>query len=374
MISKALVAEAYQSKLREISRLGVDLFVIIPKCWGVQEVELTKGEGYHLKLLSCLRSGRFSHFYPNIAEIFRMCRVDLLHLDEEPFSPVAFETMMAARLRRVPTLFFTWQNLFETYPWYYKFFERHTFRHVRGGIAGNEEAREILVKRGFRRPTWVIPQFGVDPEIFKKSDSSELRGTLKIAGKFVVGFMGRLVEEKGLDTLLTTLNHLPNDVVVLMVGSGPFQPQLEQICAKLGLEERVRWVPAVPSREVPKYLSAFDVLVLPSRTRPKWKEQFGRVLVEAMACEVPVIGSNSGEIPRTIGNCGYVFPEGDASTLANLLCRLKNDNSLRSALGSQGRARVLAHFTQAEIAQRTVEFYRYILSEGSRKREAIHHW
>jgi glycosyltransferase involved in cell wall biosynthesis len=364
MVSKALAVGAYHSKLREMARLGVDLTVIIPRTWGPQRSELREGDGYRIKLLPCARSGKFTHFYPNLVGLIWQCKADLLHLDEEPFSPVAFEMTIAARLRGTPALFFTWQNLLERYPWYYNLFERQTFRHAWGAIAGNKEAREILVRRGFRKPIWVIPQFGVDPEIFRRLGASELRQKLNLEHKFVVGFMGRLVQEKGVDTLLTALSRLPGNVVALVVGSGPFQNNLEQLCRELGLADRVRWVPFVPSGEVPKYLNSFDVLVLPSRTAPNWKEQFGRVLIEAMACEIPVIGSDSGEIPRVVGDCGYTFPEGDAQGLACLLERLKGDAAVRSELGSRGRARALAHFTQTEIARRTVEAYRCVL-EGN---------
>lgn len=366
MISKALVIGAYHAKVREMARLGVDLTVVIPETWGPQRPEITTGEGYRVRLLSCLRSGKLTHFYPNFIELIRNCGADLLHLDEEPFTPIAFEAMIAARLRRTPALFFTWQNLLEFYPWYYDFFERHTFRYVRAAIAGNEEAREVLVKRGFRKPIWVIPQFGVDPEIFRRSNADDVRRKLRLEGKFVIGFMGRLVEEKGVDTLVTALSQLPESVVAAIVGSGPFKGGLEQLCRELGVAERVRWVASVASFDVPKYLNALDVLVLPSRTRPTWKEQFGRILIEAMACEVPVIGSNSGEIPRVIGDCGYTFPEGDASALVSLLDQLRCNSALRARLGPRARTRVLAQFTQAEIARRTVEVYRQISLPGVR--------
>jgi glycosyltransferase involved in cell wall biosynthesis len=363
MVSKALVVGAYHAKLREMARLGVELTVVIPNTWGTQRAELTSADGYRVKVLYCVRSGKFTHLYPNLLRLILECNADLLHLDEEPFSAVAFEVTLAARLRRTPALFFTWQNLFEPYSWYYNFFEKHTFRYVRGAIAGNEEARQILVKRGFRKPVWVIPQFGVDPAVFRKLDSNELRRGLKLEGKFAVGFVGRLVADKGVDSLLLALHRLPEEAVAVIVGSGPFQPQLENLCRKLGLVDRVRWIPLVTSREVPRYLNALDLLVLPSRTASDWKEQFGRVLIEAMACEVPVIGSDSGEIPRVIDRCGYTFPEGDAEAAARVLEKLRADAALRTRLGSQGRERVLSHFTQAEIARRTVDVYKQILLE-----------
>ncbi len=364
MVSKALVVGAYHSKLREIARLGVDLAVIIPSRWGLQRSEIVEATEYDLTVLSCIRSGHLQHFYPNVLSIFRACRCDLIHIDEEPFSAVTWEVLTIARTHKTPALFFTWQNIFERYHYYGRLFETYAFRHVKAAIAGNEEARNILYQRGFQRPVWVIPQFGVDPDFFKRMDATELRKSLGVTGKFVIGFLGRLVEEKGVDNLIAALKRLPEDTVALIVGSGPVQAQLQQLSEKLGLAERMRWVSSIPSFEVPKYLNLLDVLVLPSRTRTNWKEQFGRVLVEAMACEVPVIGSDSGEIPNVIGEGGYIFPEDDVKALADVILLLHRDASLRRSLGSQGRKRVLSRYTQANIARETVDVYREVLSKG----------
>ena len=101
---------------------------------------------------------------------------------------------------------------------------------------------------------------------------------------------------------------------------------------------------------------------MPSRTRPNWKEQFGRVIIEAMACGVPVIGSDSGEIPHVIGDAGLVFSEGDAGGLRDHLARLQAEPGLAEALGELGRQRVLEHFTQASIARRTAAVYAEMMS------------
>ncbi|HZK65991.1 MAG TPA: glycosyltransferase, partial [Chloroflexota bacterium] len=108
-------------------------------------------------------------------------------------------------------------------------------------------------------------------------------------------------------------------------------------------------------------LNGMDILVLPSLTRPNWKEQFGRALVEAMACRVPVVGSDSGEIPNVIGDAGLVFPEGDVSALRGHLAALRGSTALRAEIGERGRARVLARFTQARVAQETYQAYRAVL-------------
>jgi glycosyltransferase involved in cell wall biosynthesis len=108
-------------------------------------------------------------------------------------------------------------------------------------------------------------------------------------------------------------------------------------------------------------MQQLDALVLPSRTTPSWREQFGRVLVEAMSCEVPVVGSSSGEIPHVIGGAGLVFPEGNPPALANALRLLLHDERLRRELGRRGRARVLAHYTQAALARGYAAVYREMM-------------
>ena len=122
----------------------------------------------------------------------------------------------------------------------------------------------------------------------------------------------------------------------------------------MGIGERVDFLGQRASTQMPDVYPTFDVLVLPSLTRPNWKEQFGRVLIEAMACGVPVIGSDSGEIPNVIGDAGLIFPEGDIDALRDSIASLLADPGRRARYAEAGRQRVLAEFTQAQIAAATV--------------------
>jgi glycosyltransferase involved in cell wall biosynthesis len=96
---------------------------------------------------------------------------------------------------------------------------------------------------------------------------------------------------------------------------------------------------------------------------PNWKEQFGRVLIEAMACEVPVIGSDSGEIPNVIGPAGLIFPEDDAETLRKHIQSLMDDEKVRDELSKSGLQRVLANYTQEKVADKTVSVYRKMMAQ-----------
>jgi len=120
-------------------------------------------------------------------------------------------------------------------------------------------------------------------------------------------------------------------------------------------------LPAVPSTDVPSVLQQLDVLVLPSRTTAHWKEQFGRVLVEAMSCGVPVVGSSSGEIPHVIGDAGMVVPEGDVALLRSVLLKLFHQPVLCRDLAQRGRERVLQHYTQAALAAKYYDVYQAMM-------------
>jgi len=359
MVAKSYVVGAYHGKLREIARLGVNLTIVVPPRWGSQQLEIREAEEYRMRVLPCVLSG-WNHFY------FYRSRVgpidaDLVYLEEEPWSLVTHQVLRACVKQRKPALFFTWQNIFRGYPPPFQYLERYSHRHAEAAIAGNQEGRDALERRGFAKPVCVIPQCGVDPQFFRKREVSDIRSALGLRGRFAIGYAGRILEAKGIADLIKALVLLPTDCVLVLVGSGEFEVEARRLAEELGVTSRLHWVPFISSLEMPDYMNAFDVLVLPSRTTRTWKEQFGRVLIEAMACEVPVIGSDSGEIPNVIGEAGLVFPEGDAPALAKCLRALSEDRALLGRLAAAGRVRVLERFTNRCIAEQTVEFFREVL-------------
>jgi glycosyltransferase involved in cell wall biosynthesis len=119
----------------------------------------------------------------------------------------------------------------------------------------------------------------------------------------------------------------------------------------------------VGDARVPDYIACMDALVLPSRTTTSWAEQFGHVLIEAMAAGVPVIGSSSGAIPEVIGEAGLVFPEDDAAGLRTQIAALLEDAALRKRLVELGRARVARLYTNERVARAQQAIYRDVLAE-----------
>ena len=147
---------------------------------------------------------------------------------------------------------------------------------------------------------------------------------------------------------------------LLLLGSGPDRDRLLGIADRLGLSDRLTVRESVPSTDVAGILASMSMLVLPSRTTPTWKEQFGRVLVEAMAAGVPVIGSSSGAIPEVIGDAGDVVPEGDAGELASRITRLLTDPAHLAARRASGKVRA-GHFSADQFARRAAEFLRELV-------------
>ncbi len=227
----------------------------------------------------------------------------------------------------------------------------------------SEEAIQVLRAEGYHRSVNIMPIMGTDTRCFYPKPSVSLRRQMGIQSSFVAGCVGRLVPEKGISALLRAAKYLYPVISVLVIGDGPARDELQMLAAHLGIQDQCRFIGAQPYDRLPDYFNALDVLVLPSLTTRVWKEQFGRVLIEAMACGVPVIGSDSGAIPEVIGEAGLIFPEGDARALADCLRRLIDSPELRMDLTQRGIARVQAYYTQERIAQQTLEVYQRLLSK-----------
>lgn len=365
MVSKACIMGAYQRKLEEIARFSdIELMVVVPPSWrdGAHLIQLERAhtKGYELVVEPIAFNGNFHlHFYPRLGQRLRAFAPDIVHVDEEPYNFATFHALRLAQRFGARALWFAWQNLNRRYPLPFRLIERYNLRHADYAIAGSAGAAAVWREKGYTNPLATIPQFGVDPEVF--SPGTNQRDS---ARGFVIGYVGRLVPEKGVDLLLKAVAEMKGSWRLVILGEGPEQDRLEELARRLGLNDRVIFEGWFSSLRMPAFYRELDALVLPSRSRPNWVEQFGRVLIEAMACGVPVIGSDCGEIPQVVRNGGLIFPEDDARALRERLERLMRDADLWADISRRGRERVLANFTQAQVAAQTVAVYRRMVTEN----------
>src|SRR5260370_4879698 len=203
-----------------------------------------------------------------------------------------------------------------------------------------EAVAEVLRSKGYTGDLTVCP-LPFDPQLYYPYPKDEIPPVLQRNGKeLLIGYVGRIVEAKGLRTLVKALEQLPRAGWKLaVVGTGPFEAEFAELIQTAGLTDNVIRFGFVPHKETPRYLAAFDILVLPSETQPNWKEQFGRVVVEALACGTPVVGSDSGEIPNLISSSGggILFPERNAAAFAEALKKMIWDQNLRQICAEKGR-------------------------------------
>lgn len=291
----------------------------------------------------------------------RRFRPDVILAEEEPDSIAALH-VAAARAVFAPQArlaLYTWQNQPRPLSAAVRAVQSATLRAADAVICANSEAVELLRSHGFGGHTPVIPAIGIDASVFTPHEHKTHQPN--------IGYVGRLAVEKGLDDLLAALTLVRDlDAHLTLIGDGPQRQNLIQRTAALGLSERVTLAGVLSGTALVAAYHEMSMLVLPSRTTPVWKEQFGRVLVEAMACSVPVIGSSSGAIPEVIGDAGLMFPEGDVDALAARMRRIACDDALAAQLRDRGLQRVHEHYTQERIAAATAVFLRSLASEHRR--------
>ena len=365
----------------------VEVTVIVPKRWrpgGVQnqtiETHFWQDGSFRVVPVSNFSQNNqgLLSFGADVLPLLRQFRPDVIQVEQGAKSVgyaqlIALNQMLGLNAKNV---FFTWWNL----PYELKFpvslLESYNLHHTHGIIAGNQDGADILRQRGYRGAMRVMPQLGVDEQRFRPQPQPELASQLGIhSDEFVVGFVGRFVEEKGLFTLcdaLATLKSLDRPWKWLLLGRGPLKSTLMEKATAAGIADRLIWIESVPHDEVPRYINLMNTLVLPSQTTYQfktltsagWKEQFGHVLIEAMVCQVPVIGSDSGEIPHVIADAGLVFPEGNAAALADCLSQVINQPELAIMLSKKGFKRAIAHYTNRAIARKQLGFYQQIFERN----------
>lgn len=363
VVSHACARPVNQQLYAELQRqTRWEMTLVLPRCWRDEfdnEVDEPTLESLHarvLKLPVWFNGSIILHCYrTRWARFLRSEAFDAIYVHEEPYALVTAQICLAKRQAdcRAVFGFYSAQNVRKRYPPPIRWLEDMVYRHASYAFPITPAVSEVLAIKGFAGESAVSP-LPIDGGVYYPRMSKD--GSPSSAA--VLGYVGRLVEEKGLRTLalaLSRLTHLSWHFVV--VGAGPLQQEFDEILHKAGLLDRVTHLGFVPHERTPEYLSAMDVLILPSETQPNWKEQFGRVIPEALACGTAVIGSDSGEIPRLIceSGGGLVFPERDVAALAAALERMISSPGLRAEMAARGREWVMANLSIDKVAGRMAE-------------------
>lgn len=293
---------------------------------------------------------------------------DLVHCWEEPYvlagSQAAWWTP-----RRIPFVFWTAQNISKRYPPPFNFFERYCLHRCAGWMACGQSIVDTLLPRGYNRKPHRIMPLGVDLEAF--SPDAEARAAVRRGlgwdtdGPPIVGYLGRFTPEKGPGFLMRVLDGLHTPWRALFVGTGEMETELRSWGKSHG--DRVRICTDVGHADVPRYLNAMDVLCAPSQTTARWREQFGRMLIEAFSCGIPVIGSDSGEIPHVMGDAGIIVGENNEAGWQDALETLLNDPVQRQELSKRGRERAHARYAWSVVARQHLAFFDQILDERNHR-------
>jgi glycosyltransferase involved in cell wall biosynthesis len=295
---------------------------------------------------------------------------DLIHT-AETFNPYSLQALRATRHRGVPLVVSVAENV----PG--KFDEFPRLRAARRQVAATadlflaltERNRQWLLLEGAAPEKIIIHPTGVDrTRFYPAPPDAALQAALGLTSQhLVVVTIGTLQWEKGYFELLAAATLLRADPAIgprlryVWVGRGPEQTALERQVQEQGLADVIRIVPYVPYEHVPRYHRLADVFCLPSNPTRWIREQFGMVLVEAMACGKAVVGACVGGIPEVIGDAGTLTPPADFVGLAATLKPLLLSAERRSILGELGRQRVEQHYDAAKLVDRLADQYARLL-------------
>ena len=301
----------------------------------------------------------YDHF--QLSKVFRQ-DYDLVHVWEEPYIFSGFQLARLAHKTKKPFCFFTNQSLVKKYPNPFRQFEKKVFSWATRWIACGQLVYEAMAEKGWDVEKSQVLAFAVDTDHFRPFNDLEKKQSREMLGLEgpVIGFLGRLTEEKGWDLLMEALTRLKDKTWSLLVmGSGPYEKVIRQWAEEEGLEDRVK-VRLYSHQQIPNVLPVCDLLVCPSQTRKFWKEQFGRMIVEAFAAGVPVVGSDSGEIPYVIGQAGRVLPEKKVDAWVEAIEELLSDQVARNQMREAGLQRANV-FSAKTLAAQYKDLYREML-------------
>ena len=354
VVGHAMIRAANRPVYRALARRGVDVTLVVPTQWPTPLGDLRVEDepvGSGVRVIARRRWGRaHSNCYlleGGLEPLVARDQAAAIYVDEDPAGFAAGQAARAARRTGVGLVVLAIQNILKRYPPPFSALQHAVLRTARAAVSTSDQAASTLRLRGFHGPMVAMP-FATDLVPLAPARRAEIRARNAL-GVPLVGYVGRLVPEKGVDTFIAALAMVP-DAHGVIVGDGPLRRELEAQARGAGLASRIRFLGALSPVQAAEVLGALDGLVLPSRTTRAWSEQFGRVLIEAMASGVPVVASASGAIPEVVGDAGILVEEGDASSFARSIESVLFTGAGRGC-AERGRARAARLFSLDAAAE-----------------------
>lgn len=359
-IDNLAVASSRRHLYRLLSKqIGEPVHLLVPESWREQGIitHCEEEKEYNLKIYESPFIFGYRHqriVYLKLKKIIGMVKPDTIFINSEPENFNTFHLVLTVRkyFPKIKLACATWRNIdYRNNQYPYKFgwinrqIESYTKKRIDTCFVYSHTAEPMMKELADWKVLYVPPSINIEDFQFtpKLTDSK--------TDPFMVGYLGRLSYEKGVDILIRAIGLIDEDIHGLIVGDGPEKESLEKLTQKLGISDRIKWEDAVGYIEIPSVLKKFDLMVLPSRTTKFWKEQFGRVLIEAMASGVPVIGSYSGEIPNVIGDNGILFEENNHEKLAEAIKFVRDDFEYRTRIMNQARDFVKSEYNYEKSAR-----------------------
>lgn len=279
-----------------------------------------------------------------IAPVLSGCDPDLLYVYHEPYALATWQNVQAGYRKNIPTGVRSSQNILKHYPQPFRTAEAIVYRRAAFAVVVSPAVADVLRDKGFQKPIHVVPM-AVDTQLFGSKPDPVRDGPAR------VGFVGRLVFEKGLELALRAVAAMRTQGDISVVGAGPELHSMQRLAEHLGVG--VTWHGTLAPREVAEVLRSVDLVVVPSRRTSRWVEQFGRVVLEAASSGTPVLTSDSGELPNVVAllEAGWTFPEDNLLALTNKLDELLSDREALVAVGARAGDVVRATLSEPAVAR-----------------------
>ena len=369
-VENVAVEFARRPVYRALARMhDFDVHLLVPFSWRDQGLaigcEPEESASLHIHPTKVLFGNRTHRvLYRELFRLVGQLKPDILYVDAEPENYAAVQALLSLRVTSRSTRLAlvssrTIDHRRVGFPYRLSMLHRicdGVIRRYPPDLLFVRPKSAIPLMANYARTIVELPHV-VDCSVFRRGRSRRSGGR-----QLTIGYLGRLVEEKGIPLLIETMRDMPEHVNLMIVGSGKIGGQLEELVRSFHISDRVRFHSAVRYADVPGILNRFDILVLPSIATKYWNEQFGRVLIEAMACGVPVVGSDSGGIPDVVGDAGLLFRSGDRVDLARKILQLVSDPGLRRKYQLRGRDRAVTLFDAPVIATKMADAFRSVLA------------